>query len=238
MLVRPGGLITSTPAASGGGFPAALKTGLVEWWQLDQASGNETGAHSGIVLTDTNTVGSTTGLARPLARDFVRSSSEHFIDTNGTLDPGGSDFSISVWIKPTALNVTDNIYINSANASNYINLYLSTYGEVILYFPLGGVIQCYAQTSAIVITADEWNHLVVTCDRDAGNAIYVNNESKALSQNQYADSQSGSIASTGYVGGNANHFDGAKEQLGFWSRALSADDVTTLNNSGAGLVYS
>ncbi|HYE80425.1 MAG TPA: LamG-like jellyroll fold domain-containing protein [bacterium] len=43
--------------------------GLIEWWDMDALSGNETGAHAGLVLTDNNTVTSNPGIAAGAAGD-------------------------------------------------------------------------------------------------------------------------------------------------------------------------
>lgn len=42
---------------------SAVPTTLVEWWRLDELSGNRVGEHAGLTLTDNNTVLTTTGLS-------------------------------------------------------------------------------------------------------------------------------------------------------------------------------
>lgn len=82
-----------------------LISSLVEYWQLDEASGNRAGAHAGLTLTDNNTVGSNTGLVYSNAASFVASSSEYLSRASeSTLQTGDIDFWFAAWAYPTALN--------------------------------------------------------------------------------------------------------------------------------------
>lgn len=78
------------------------KTGLISYWKLDETSGNAVDAHGSNTLTDENTVGSAVGKVLT-GRSFVAANSERLsIPSNATLQTGDVDFSISLWIKPSA----------------------------------------------------------------------------------------------------------------------------------------
>ena len=75
------------------------RTGLVEWFPLDESSGNRVGAHAGLVLVDNNTVTSATGKVGTAA-DFERDNSEYLsIADNAALSMGDVDMSVVGWVK-------------------------------------------------------------------------------------------------------------------------------------------
>lgn len=79
----------------------ALRDGLVEYWPLNEASGNRTGVHAGKVLTDNGTVSSATGLVYSTAADFELSNGDESLSRSGDSDlaAGDVDFTVACWFK-------------------------------------------------------------------------------------------------------------------------------------------
>lgn len=87
------------------------------------------------------------------------------------------------------------------------------------------------------ITTSGWHHVVAVYD-GTSTRLYVDG---ALVDGP--DTVTGTIGATGSVGIGANYsggqyWNGSIDETGIWGRALSATEITTLYNSGAGLAYS
>src|SRR5262245_36547975 len=74
-------------------------TNLVEHWELNAASGDETGVHAGIVLTANAAPGVALGKIGN-ARDLELSSSQFFSTADSAaLSSGNIDFCIACWVQ-------------------------------------------------------------------------------------------------------------------------------------------
>lgn len=223
---------------------------LVSFWKLDEASGTRDDAHSTNNLTDNNTVTSAQGV-RGDAAHFVIANSEFLsVADNATLD-FVSAFSLSVWIKQTAL-VADQViaakwtyqtqgsWVLQADNANSDEL------QLIIATSLGDSGTTLARTSDANLVAGTWYHLVMIYDgSQTGNAnrlkFYVNNVQKTLTfagtipaslQNSTADFNLGKFG-----GSLTRYFGGDMDLAGLWSRALAETEVRALYNIGAGLNY-
>ena len=101
----------------------ALKTNLVSYWKMEEASGSRVDVHGSNDLTDNNTVLNATGISGNGA-DHERDTSEwlsiaHASQTN--LDVTTGDFSISCWIKRESTGIFGGLVgkIDSGDVGGY-----------------------------------------------------------------------------------------------------------------------
>lgn len=221
---------------------SSLETNLVSYWKFEETSGARVDSHGSNDLTDNNTVTSATGIIGNGA-DFELSNSEYLSITDASqsgLDFAG-DFSISLWLKIESLAASYVLMKGNTSASQkWYGLFLEVDGE--LTFAVDNGTTAYlADTDAgggnLII--DTWYHVVGI--RSGSNiSLYVNN---VLQQTTSATSDDLSNANSLYFGARNTgsldrYFDGIQDEIGVWTRALSAEEVSALYNSGSGLPYS
>ncbi len=218
----------------------ALIDNLVSYWKMDEVSGNRADSHGSNTLTDVNTVGSTTGIINNGA-DFIAANTERLTRSAQTWGISNAS-SVSLWA------FTDNLAANprvvqfgtgGANTSSitilfqnvstgffYVDLRSSSgsTGKIYKFLPasvssLRHYVYTWDGTDFILYE----NGSAVTPTKDSDGALSMTDSSRALA-----------IGST--TAGTAP-LDGTVDEVGLWSRALSASEVSELYNGGAGLAY-
>lgn len=211
----------------------ALADNLISYWKLDESSGDAADAVAGKTLANNNTTPFVAGKLNNAA-DLEQGSSQYFQRTNGgDFDPTSG--SISVWVKKESNDGTDMIISTYTNAASG-GFYLRVASTGIPNFGMGnGTNQISATTS---LTIGTWFHIVVTWS-PAGKKIYINGIAEGTSTTaETMTAGDGSGLSVGRDGKfSADYFDGLIDELGFWSRELTGDEVTALYNSGNGNQY-
>jgi hypothetical protein len=87
------------------------------------------------------------------------------------------------------------------------------------------------------LSATTWYHVVFT-QSGTTKSIYVNAGTPTTATATYTGAQTGEVMWIGVDhGGASNFFDGTMDEIGFWGKALSDDEVTALYNSGNGVSY-
>lgn len=156
------------------------------------------------------------------------------------LDPLTSNFSISLWIKTPAVLTFSYLFVKASGTSGYL-LYFADNGTMTLNFGDGTGSLLSAASSAGVITAGAWQNITLVCNR-TGNAYVYRNANSTPIITLDISSQQGSINATTQLRVGADNTetlfcDCAIDSFGFWNKALSAAEVTSLYNSGAGKRY-
>jgi len=155
------------------------------------------------------------------------------------------DFSISVWIKPSAQGATNNIFQNyySTSAANRygFNLYLQS-GRVRFGMYNVSTNLYYGNT---VISNNTWYHVVIT--KTSGNAykMYINNVLQSLTfvagnisnNTTYNTLNQVNIGSNFDAGTRTSYFNGQIDALNTWTKELTTTEITELYNAGNGLQY-
>lgn len=225
---------------NGGAVDSPLLTDLVDNWPLDESSGNRTGAHAGIVLTDTNTVTSGTGKISNAA-SFARANSERLIASDtATLSTGNIDFTIACWVNFTTLTSgsftlaskfasgESEWVLDYEKASDNFRFYVSNDGSSLTI-----------QSASTFGTASTGTWYWVCAWHDSVNDtlnIQINNgdvDSQAYSSGVNDGTSEFQLGARG----GANHLNGLLDEFNFWKRVLTADEKTELYNSGSGLAY-
>ena len=216
---------------------AQMDTGLAAWWKLDDGSGTKAADASGNGHDGDIAGGAawTQGLLSPNALSFDGASGYVQIP-NGILDLTQS-FSIAMWINPTTFNPlpdSNKQRLFSIIGKDGGTLDLATFPKenaACLSFitTAGGVTKSYTTSDAQLETG-YW-HLVILVFDGSSYTMYINGQVDPL--------QSGGITiagkQTSYIGNTKNpdpgNFNGKIEDVRFYSRALSASEISQYYNS-------
>jgi hypothetical protein len=223
----------------------ALSDNLVAYYKLDESSGDASDSSgNGYTLTNTNTVGYATALINNGA-DFGTANTNKVLTRASNLGITNGACSISIWVKlRTEIASGTYGFIQKSNATNHV-------AYIISYEYNGGTRRLafnrqrqntsnnYVNYTTTLGTSN-WNHLVLTYD---GTTLtgYLNGVSVGTPLNTSGDGASGGD-NTVDIGHANEQFSTSyssmyADEVGIWSRALSASEVTSLYNSGAGLAY-
>lgn len=228
--------------AGGGG--STLKTGLVSWWEFDEASGTRVDSHSGgNDLTDNNTVTQAVGKVGNAAQ-FTSANSESLSRaTNSSLQTGGQDFSLAGWFyMDTTVDSATVVSKGGAFANREYQIKDVFSGAHRLQFTCwnsGGTQFNLVATTGTSLSTGSFFFFAVTFNNTTKEmTISVNNSA------QDTTTLTGSIpSSTGdfTVGTHENSggtfWNGRVDQLGFWKKVLTTTEIAQLYNSGNGLSY-
>lgn len=230
-----GGIQAQMSAWPAGGIDT---TGLISWWTLDETSGTRNDSHGTNHLTDNNTVAYAAG-KKGNAADFERGNNEYlYIDDNASLSYSG-DFTIALWAKAESYNESYRGWVAKETASNNREFRLQWalgYLEWIV-FTASGAGFAIAQR-ALANTDFDWHFIIcryVASTRTAYLSLDNGAEGSATLASAMGDTTARFYLGF-YIGGL--YYDGLLDEVSFWKRTLTPDEITWLYNSGAGRAYS
>lgn len=220
-----------------------LQDNLVDAWSLN----NTLTGIKGNTLTNNNGVTFPAGLVYPKAANFVRASSQSLsLADNPAISFGvGVDMTVIAWVKAATLPAS---FLSIAGQDDYgtgsraWNMsFNGTGGLVLQTFSGAGALASPTATTFGAISAGVWYMVAVNFDHVAGKCgISVNGGVfDQASQTDLRDSTApfriGSLTNNGV--GSAEFWDGIIGPVYFWKRVLSAGEITTLYNGGAGFRF-
>lgn len=224
-------------------FPTS---GCVAYYKLNEAAGatrnDSVGTNN---LTDHNTVGSSAGKIANAA-DFVSASSQYLSHADATAyQMGTGNFSMSLWCKYGTTGAAD---VGLCWYGEYSN---PSYGMYLTNGPIAAapVAKIFDGSSGKTAGGstrhddNNWHFCVMTCDRAAGITLYVDNVSEnpfvgALPAGSVNNATGGFNVGAIFVSGAIIDFlNGSVDEIGLWNRVLTAGELTTLWNGGAGLTF-
>ena len=227
-------------AAPAGGAPfggLVSTTDLVDWWPLDEASGNAIGLHAGLDLTDNNTV--TAGTGGPGSsnyRVFTRANSESFSRASeAAFQFGTGDFSVGCWFRTTNTNPLAGADQNTILGKHYTSFELFNYGGYIGGY-CGGATNSVGAIGTTPVSNNTWYHLVL---QRSGTELqlWINGTKLSTSTNS-ANADTANALSFGVRPGPSGWLDAdVNRAFIFKGRALSSGEISALYNSGNGLDY-
>lgn len=200
----------------------ALTTNLISYWKLDESSGDASDSKGANTLFNQGTTSFTTGkINNGITNNGT--SGKYFKTTDiNTCDISG-DFSISFWYKSAATpGATQGLFLKN----DILRVYYQSGPKLTVK---AGNYKDYSTT----LTSGTWYHLVIT----------VSGTTQTLYKNASSVGTGTASARTNgdqpfQVGiDNDGVFNGVIDEVGFWTRALSSGEVTTLYNSGSGIQY-
>tara|TARA_B100000678_G_C18222966_1_gene507682 strand:- start:2187 stop:3227 length:1041 start_codon:yes stop_codon:yes gene_type:complete len=210
-----------------------LNDNIIAFWNLEESSGNAadevssfTGTYQGNLPTQvTGRVGF--GQDCDGTGDYI----------SITLDPdANAAFSWSLWVKIDDLSTTSRIIGHGEDAgggTRYIRI--NTDGSVDAFIGQGSSSWIHLTAASSTITTGAWFHFVIASDSTGTSKLYINNtEEDSQTQVSY-----GNASSTFTLGRGAGSGDmsGIIDAVGYWTRQITAVEVTYLFNSGNGIQY-
>jgi len=163
------------------------------------------------------------------ALDFEESESDYINITKALLPTNTSDYTISAWIKPESTGAEASIVTQydgvdpgrfnlEMNATNYINVFQ------------GGA----SFTSTSTVGTDAWTSIALR--RESGNTSLWINGTYQSSSTLLNESILDTYTLIGAITGNF-YFDGIIDEVGFWNRAISDDEIFSLWNLSRGSAF-
>jgi len=142
---------------------------------------------------------------------------------NNTFHFGTNPFSVSAWVKPSALSGNDQIV--GAHGGSGWTMYSSS-GTLTFFAAIGNL-------AGGSLTQDAWNHCLVTRDGTSFN-MYLNGNktSHTISGTATANTKATITTNIGWDTGSLQPLLGLIDEVATWNVALSDADVTSLYNSG------
>ena len=223
------------------GAASTLNNNLIAVWELEETSGTRNDSKGSNHLTDNNTVASATGKLGTAA-DFEVANSEYLsIADNTDLSTGDIDFTFAFWVQleSKAANMQ---FINKQGAAGTREY---TIGYVIsgdrLRFGVSN-----DGTATTTINADAlgspatatWYFVVVWHDATANTINIQVNNGTTNSVSHTTGVFDGTVAFTmGATATPSTYHDGLLDNVYFWKRVLTADEITALYNGGNGKDY-
>lgn len=199
---------------------------LVSWWTLDETSGNRADSHASNTLTDTNTVGNTTG-KKSNAADFVAGSSERL---GGSLTglPTSGNFTLACWYKGAAPS-GDGVFGFGSGASTGVGRQFLVVSNK-AYF--GG----YSADldSGITITDGNWHHVVITY---IGNVLSIYVDGALAAQTTVTLNTANSNFNIGARADSTSFITGSVDEGSVYARGFDYGDVLELYNEGNAITY-
>lgn len=215
-----------------------LNNSLISYYKLDETSGTvidslgvNNGTNYGAQTNIQGKIGTSYNFTGSQL-DSVNFSSGQIVYTNST---------ISAWIKPTRFLADGSNMVFFGKDSSSVRSYI--YGIHRQGTTQGLSLQWGTTTvwSTFNLSVNNWYHAVITFN-DVTNTVtfYVNGSNVTVKQNTGSPTNSSSSVFLGkreYVGGE-EPFDGYIDEVAFWSRILTNNEILTLYNNGIGLNYS
>jgi hypothetical protein len=223
-----------------GGAASPLLTDLVAYWKLDETAGTRFDSVSANDLSDNGGVGFGIGKIGNAA-SFVNANNEYLSRPMVPDLQLTGDLSLSCWFKLDASASPSAYYGLVSSDTNASDRGLRLEWDVIaqtsrfvIFDSVGGVFAI--ATWGTTLSVDTWYHVIAWYDSTADTAnITINN---GIPVSVTGSGVVETAATTFYVGlRDGEPMWGLIDEVGIWSRVLTAAERTQLYNGGAGLTY-
>jgi hypothetical protein len=221
---------------------STVADGIIAYWKLNEASGSVLDALS--LFPGTVSGSPTRNVAGKLSTcyTFASASSQSIgMGTNASLRPT-SGLTVAFWIKTsTAENgmVVSNYGLTGSGPYYSWGYEIAMVANGYIYFDTyqgSNGSGCGTNTTANIAN-NTWHFVVCTYD-NVNARIYVDGTLSATSSTgsgiMYYQASAFTIAARS---GGGVYYNGSLDEVGLWSRALTATEVTTLYNAGTGKTY-
>lgn len=217
-------------------YPPSTISNLIANWRLDETSGTTAVNSYGTSSYDGTMTGGLSGASSVSGKVKTALSFNGTSDYIEVADPVdgslelSSDMSISIWIYPTVVNVSQKIVYKGHSASPWEGweLMINSSGEPM--FQTADTSANYYSTGHTAITANQWYHIVAI--RSGNNlSMYVNNTlatwwNTGPIAGTVQDGDAGLfIGTSNFLG---NYFSGYIDDVRIYNKALSAAEVSNL----------
>lgn len=213
----------------------ALTDQLTEYYKFSGNSVDSVSANNG---TDTNITYNTSNGKIGQGAGFDGATSKIVL---GTAIARPTNVSVSAWIKTASNSANQFIFADSdVGASNWWAFILQGGQKLRFSWANSNGNNQQWETTNVVISDTNFHHVVATCVGSTGTpVVYVDNVSAAMTglSNSGATLPTAQGTQIGSWTPASQFFNGAIDELGVWTRALSSGEVSQLYNNGNGLQY-
>jgi hypothetical protein len=213
---------------------SSLLTGLIAYWKLNETSGNvasEVGTFPGTATGGTPTYDASGKLDRCLTFAGAEYMS---MGTTSSLKPT-SAFSVSAWFKTSGSGY-------KCIVSNYV-YDVDVWGWGItteatkIRAAIGNGTSSVVADGVTTVTGGAWFHAVITFD-GSYLRLYINGtQDGSFPYAVPIGYIAGSDFEVGGRDGGAAPLTGSVDEVGYWNRALTTGEITSLYNSGTGITH-
>lgn len=222
----------------------ALTESLTNYWKLDGNSNDVMGVKNG---TDTSmSYANSNGIINQ-GGSFNGTTGRVSFSTDAS---GNAKYTVAGWIKPTSFSSTMAIIQNGSSygASGTWSgwqIFTSTTTGTIWSYHFKTTSTYINPTTTTALTSGVWNWFAVVYD-GTNHLIYINGVASPKTtacttdptwSQQASRSFSIGVDDKGNAGSPAQYFNGSIDEIGYWNRALSADELGKLYRGGAGLTH-
>ncbi len=218
----------STLSNGSGTQTTDITDGLAGWWKFNGNANTSVGTANGTPVNVTSAVGQ--GGLPDTAYSFNGTSS--YISFGNLPIFNSQNLTMSAWVRPTTLSGTQTIL---AKELSYKYRLPGSAANAVLYGAAGAGWTYTASYAAPAITTSSWSHVVMVIDGATSTIYgYVNGVQVGTGAITAATAySSASLTAGSYTTPPAEVFNGRIDDLRFYSRALSPDEVATLYSGGA-----
>lgn len=215
----------------------ALTDNLISYYKFDSSNSNDSvSTNNG---TDTSiTYSSGNGKINNGAGFASGSSSKISMGNVAALYPTAVTYNL--WVNATSFPNAYNCLIgkNGAGDTVFCTFYVKSNGKLASYIVTSGGTTNIDGTNTTTLSSGTWYMLTMTYDSTSGGVVYVNGTSDGTFAANGTINTTGSEFFLGYQQTYANRYwNGAIDEVGVWSRALTSTEVSNLYASGSGLQY-
>ena len=228
--------------------PSSLLTGLLAYWKFDNnGSGGvsllDSSGNSRTLTAPNGTGGVSLGTGKINGSASFSGDNQTYFTRDGTfLDGDNDEYSISAWVKTTLAN--DVLIVDQATGDNWIGstIQFDMFSDGRIYGSIfwSDTPDYDRAEGSSSINNGNWHHTAFTWKRTGLLKVYVDGtlDGSLSSSGNYANTPTNNLsinsnADGSYaIGRNANI-----DEVGIWSKELSASEITSLYNAGAGKSY-
>lgn len=210
----------------------ALDTNLTAYYKFDNGAVTADSVAS-FTLTNTGTVASTASGKIGYGADFGNPNTTKWLTQTG-FTFNSYPISISGWFYPNVVNDNGNLFSIGEASTDYYQVKLRNTDSHIV-FRSNNATDAGDVDTGIVASANTWYHIVVVFNSTTNVDIYVNGTATNTGATVFVASSLSKFAIGALARGTPiQPYSGVADEIGFWTRALTASDVTQLYNSGTG----
>lgn len=211
---------------------------LVSYWKLE-----ESGTATRVDSVGTNNVAPAGGASYPNTNGIIQqavmlvhSGGNYLTKTTsagGSLSPGTNDFTFTAWVRPRATNVGDMNIIGKYDSSTEYLLRMQTLRFTWRAVPGSGEITTIATNYAV--TPGTWYFLAAGWDSTNSRFfLLVNGGTNYVGASTSGPKYTADVFDIGARGAAAETWDGDIDEVSYWKRRLSTNEIQTLYNNGVG----
>ena len=218
--------VVSAPAEQT--FPYYTANGLVAYWSLDENGGSAVNDSTG--NGHTGTINGETGFIAGQVNAAIDFHGTGFATSNFTVPNTASmqftatqSFTVSAWVFPSALRSSDEAVIaKSSDQGSAYGIWINSANKWVFRGPGGDLV-------GPAVSESTWAHVTAVQDGTAGTRkLYVNGALAATGTAQAANGAGPLWVGQQNVSGTPASFPGHVDEVRLYSRALAANEVTTL----------